>query len=134
MRKYVLMRPIHILLDLALMTAHAQNLAVQVDGKPVGAKGTLNLIPGNGIMHVCVENPNQQRVDCTSSFNTAVIATHDTVHANENYCYSANGTVQYTCRLPNRALTYYRAGMGIARHSVESSGSRVTHFTTPFSV
>ena len=111
MRKYVLMRPIHILLDLALMTAHAQNLAVQVDGKPVGAKGTLNLIPGNGIMHVCVENPNQQRVDCTSSFNTGVIATHDTVHANANYCFSANGTIQYTCRLSNRALTYYRAGM-----------------------
>ena len=42
-----------------------------------------------------------------------MIATHDTVHWNENYCLSANGTTQYTCRLPNRALTSYRAGMTV---------------------
>ncbi len=111
MRKYVLMRPTHILLSLAAMAAHAQNLAVQVDGKPVGAKSTLNLIPGNGIMHVCVDNRSQQRIDCTPSFNTAVIPTHDTIHANENYCLSTNGTTQYTCRLPNSALKAYRPGM-----------------------
>jgi hypothetical protein len=31
-------------------------------------------------------------------------------------------------------LTADNPGDGIARHSVESSGSRVTHSTTPFSV
>ena len=93
------------------MTAHAQNLTVQVNGTPVGAKTTLNLIPGNGIVHSCADNPGQHRVDCTPSVNTALIPTHDSVHANENYCLSANGTNTYTCRMPNSALTSYRAGM-----------------------
>jgi hypothetical protein len=96
---------------LAIMTAHAQNLTVQVNGTPVGAKTTLNLIPGNGIVHACADNPGQHRVDCTPSVNTALIPTHDSVHANENYCLSANGTNTYTCRMPNSALTSYRAGM-----------------------
>src|SRR5580693_7362420 len=94
-----------------LAAARSQNLNVQVDGKPVGAKSTLNLIPGNGIMHACVDNRIQQRVDCTPSFNTAVIPTYDTIHANVNYCASENGTPQYTCRMPSSALTAYRAGM-----------------------
>jgi hypothetical protein len=105
------MRPKHILLSLAMIAAHAQNLNVLVNGQPVGARNTLNLIPGNGVMHACADNPGQQRVDCTPSFNTALIPTHDTLHANENYCASTNGTFLYTCRLPNKALTSYSAGM-----------------------
>lgn len=104
------MRLKYVLPGLLAILANAQNLTVQLDGKPVGAESTLNLIPGNGIMHACVHIPGK-RVDCTPSFNTAVIATHDTVHANENYCYSANGTTAYTCSLPNKPLTAYRAGM-----------------------
>lgn len=77
----------------------------------MGAENTLNLVPGNGILHVCVDNRSQQRVDCTPSFTTALIPTHETIHANENYCASSNGTSAYTCRLPNSALTSYRAGM-----------------------
>jgi len=111
MGKYVVMRPIHILLGLAVLAAHAQNLTVQVDGKPVGAAGTLNLIPGSGITQVCSDNRSQKRVDCTPSLNTAVAATHQTVHTNENYCLSSNGTPQYTCRLPYSALRSYQAGM-----------------------
>jgi hypothetical protein len=105
------MRLKHILLTLAVIAARAQNLNVQVNGQPAGARSTLNLIPGNGIMQACVDNPGQQRVDCTPSFNTALIPTHDTLHANENYCASSNGTLGYTCRLPNKALTSYSAGM-----------------------
>lgn len=105
------MRLKHILLTLAAVAARAQNLNVQVNGQPAGARSTLNLIPGNGIMHACVDNPGRQRVDCTPSFNTALIPTHDTLHANENYCASSNGTLGYTCRLPNKALTSYSAGM-----------------------
>jgi hypothetical protein len=100
-----------ILLSLAVIAARAQNLNVQVNGQPAGARNTLNLIPGNGIMHACVDNPGQHRVDCTPSLNTALIPTHDTVHANENYCVSSNGTFAYTCTLPNKALTTYSAGM-----------------------
>jgi hypothetical protein len=105
------MRLKYILLSLAVIAARAQNLNVQVNGQPVSARNTLNLIPGNGIMHACVDNQGQQRIDCTPSFNTALIPTHDTVHANENYCASTNGTIGYTCRLPNKALTSYGAGM-----------------------
>jgi hypothetical protein len=105
------MRLKHILLGLTVITAYAQGIKVQVDGKPAGIENSLNLIPGNGIMHACVDNPGQQRVDCTPSFNTALIATHDTVHTNENYCVSTNGTASYTCRMPNKALTAYSPGM-----------------------
>jgi hypothetical protein len=105
------MRLIHILLPLAVITAYAQGVKVQVDGKPVGVENNLNLIPGNGIMHSCVDNPGQKRVDCTPSLNTALIPTHDTVHGNENYCASANGSMAYTCRMPNKALTSYSPGM-----------------------
>jgi hypothetical protein len=101
----------YILLSFSLIAAHAQNVGVQVGGRPVGAESTLNLIPGNGILHVCVDNKTQHRVDCTPSFNTALIPTHETIHANENYCASTNGTIAYTCSLPNSALTSYRAGM-----------------------
>jgi hypothetical protein len=101
----------HILLPLTVIAAYGQALNVQVDGKPVGVENNLNLVPGNGIMHVCVDNPGKQRVDCTPSFNTALIPTHDAVHANENYCASTNGTFAYTCGLPNKALTAYSPGM-----------------------
>jgi hypothetical protein len=101
----------HILLGLTAIAAFGQGLKMQVDGKPVGVEQNLNLIPGNGIMHACVDNPGKQRVDCTPSFNTALIATHDAVHANENYCASTNGTFGYTCGFPNKALTAYSPGM-----------------------
>jgi hypothetical protein len=96
---------------LMILTAHAQNLTVQVNGNQAGAESTLNLMPGPGIVEVCVDNPGRKRVDCTPSFNTALIPTHDTVHSNENYCASFNGSVQYTCRLPYTALTAYRPGL-----------------------
>jgi len=99
------------LLCLCAVAANAQKLAVQVNGNPIGAESTLNLIPGGGMLQVCSDSQNQHRIDCTPSFNTAVIATHDTVHANENYCASTNGSIAYTCRLPNRPLTSYSAGM-----------------------
>jgi hypothetical protein len=105
------MRLKHFLLYLTVITAYAQSVTVQVDGKSVGIENNLNLKPGNGIMHVCVDNPSNQSVDCTPSFNTALIPTHDTVHANENYCVSTNGTSNYTCSMPNKALTAYSPGM-----------------------
>jgi len=107
------MRLKYILLSLWLIAAHAQNINVQVGGRTVGAESTLNLVPGNGIMHVCVDDKSQHRVDCSPSFNSAVVPTHETIHANENYCLSTTGTTGYTCRLPNSALTSYRAGMTV---------------------
>lgn len=110
-----------LLLCLGIAALHAQtttsaasaagSINVQVDGQPVGTERTLNLIPGNGIMHACVDNRAASRVDCKPSYNTALIATHDTVHSNENYCFSANGTVGYTCRMRYKTLSGYSAGM-----------------------
>jgi len=94
-----------------VMSASAQIVTVQVNGHLVGSEKALNLIPGTGIMHACVDNRSQSRLDCTPSFNTAMVPTHDTIHANENYCASTNGSIAYTCQLPNRALTAYSPGM-----------------------
>ena len=105
------MRLTCLLMGLFALTAAAQTLTIQVDGKTVGKEPTLNLVPGNGIVEICVDRQDQHRVDCTPSLNTTVAATHDTLHFNENYCSSTNGTTAYKCSLPNRALTSYRAGM-----------------------
>jgi len=105
------MRLINLFFVLSAVTAFGQEITVQVDGRPVGTEKVLNLMPGAGVLHACVDKPAEHRVDCAPSFNTAVIATHDTIHANENYCLSTNGTSNYTCKLPNRPLTNYSAGM-----------------------
>ena len=110
-----------VLLCLPIALASAQNpppaenknggLTVQVGGATVGTRGTLNLVSGNGIFEACADNSAGNRIDCTPSFNFAVVPNHDMIHGNENYCYSSNGTTAYTCQLPFRALNGYRAGM-----------------------
>jgi len=100
-------------LFLSVTCAHGQ-ITIQVGGQPVGNTSTLNFTnaaatPGSGIVQSCGQGAG--RVDCSSSYNTALIATHDTVHQNENFCDSANGTTAYTCRLPFKTLTQYLAGM-----------------------
>ena len=45
-----------------------------------------------------------------SAFNPALIPTHDTVHADENYQASSNGTTAMTTVSPDKALTTYTAG------------------------
>jgi hypothetical protein len=39
-----------------------------------------------------------------------LIPTHDTIHANEIYCASSNGTTGYTCSMPDKALVVYSVG------------------------
>ncbi|HMD47786.1 MAG TPA: hypothetical protein VKG79_01755, partial [Bryobacteraceae bacterium] len=51
------------------------------------------------------------RITCAPSYNSALVATHDSVHNNENYCFSTNGTTQYTCKLPYKVITAYQTGM-----------------------
>lgn len=92
-------------------TAPGSTVSIQVDGHPVGAEGTLNLKPGNGILHSCTDDHAKNRIDCAPSYNSALIATHDTVHANENYCFSSNGTTGYTCRMRYKTITAYSTGM-----------------------
>ncbi len=94
---------------LSIALAQAQNMTIQVEGRTVGAESKLNFKAGNGIMQACADT--EGRVDCTPSFNSSLISTHDTVHANENYCFSNNGTSAYSCRLRYKSITGYSAGM-----------------------
>lgn len=102
----------------AVRTALATVLAgttigVEVGGVTQGTQPSINFIAGSGIVQSCVNNNAQARVDCTPSFNTALIPTHDAIHANENYCASSNGTTGYTCSMPNKALLAYSAGQAL---------------------
>lgn len=85
-------------------------LAIALNGTTQGTQPTLNFISGTGIIQSCVNNTGASRVDCTPSYNSALIPTHDTIHANENYCASSNGTTAYTCSMPDKALTAYSTG------------------------
>ena len=85
-------------------------LNIALNGTTQGTQATLNFISGSGIVQSCTNNVGASRVDCTPSFNTALIPTHDTIHANESYCVSSNGTTSYTCVMPSKALPAYTPG------------------------
>ena len=90
----------------------AQNVSVQLGGSPVGSRAALNFNPGTGILQACSDDgPARNRITCTPSVNAAVVSTHDTVHSNENYCFSSNGTPAYTCQMPFKQLLSYQTGM-----------------------
>jgi hypothetical protein len=99
------------LLLLILPSASAQVTTIDVNGNPIGSRPVLNFYSGPGIVQSCSDNPDKKRVDCSSAFNSALIATHDAVHSNENFCDSSNGSTLYTCRLPPKVLTQYTLGM-----------------------
>jgi hypothetical protein len=90
--------------------AGISGLSIDLNGTAVATQASLNFISGTGIVQVCANNASASRVDCTPSFNSAVIPTHDTIHANESYCASSNGTTGYTCSMPDKALVSYSAG------------------------
>ncbi|MGA2215800.1 MAG: hypothetical protein ABSH31_21185 [Bryobacteraceae bacterium] len=90
--------------------AGISGLTIDLNGTAQGTQPALNFISGTGIVQICVNNVAASRVDCTPSFNTALIPTHDTIHANESYCASTNGTTGYTCSMPDKALPSYSAG------------------------
>ena len=85
-------------------------LSIALNGTTQGTQATLNFISGTGIVQSCTNNSGASRVDCTPSFNTALIPSHDTIHANEIYCASSNGTTSYTCAMPSKALPVYTLG------------------------
>jgi hypothetical protein len=106
------MKSLFVSLFISIAVVNAQNVTVEVGGKPVGARGALNLEPGNGILETCRdEGAASNRITCAPAYNSALISTHDSVHDNENYCSSTNGTPQYTCKLPYKVITAYQTGM-----------------------
>jgi hypothetical protein len=85
-------------------------LTIDLNGTAQGTEAALNFVSGAGIIQSCVNNTGSARVDCTPTYNSAVIPTHDTIHANETYCLSSNGTTAYSCSMPDKALLSYSAG------------------------
>ena len=85
-------------------------VTVLLNGAPLSAGCVLNIKAGTGIIATPAANPAIGGTDLSFSYNTALIPTHDTIHANENFCDSTNGTVFYTCNLPNKALVALARG------------------------
>lgn len=90
--------------------AATATVGILVNGQPIGATPNINFAPGNGMLWVVSNDPKLSAVDIEPGYNTALIATHDTVHYNETFCDSTNGTTLYTCKLQNKALTFYQRG------------------------
>jgi len=99
-----------LLLGLSAATACAQNITVQVGGRPVGSGNTLNFESGTGIIQSCHPD-GAARITCTPSYDGAVIPNRDSVHGSQNYCLSATRSTSYACRMSNGTLQSYSAGM-----------------------
>ena len=99
-----------VLFCLSLAAAYAQNITVQVGGKPVGSASTLNFESGSGIIQSCHPDTGA-RITCTPSSDLAVIANRDAIHGAENFCSSATHNTDYVCRISNGTLASYRVGM-----------------------
>jgi hypothetical protein len=86
------------------------SVGILVNGFPIAAEPNINFASGNGIIEGASDNPANHRVDITPNANSAWSVTHDQLHANDNFCDSVNGTRQYTCKLPSKALFAYKRG------------------------
>lgn len=91
-------------------TACAGGVTILLAGKPLSAGCVLNILPGNGIIATPSADPAIGGTDLSFSYNSALIPTLDTEHANPNYCKSTNGTPAYTCKLPVKQLVEYTEG------------------------
>jgi hypothetical protein len=97
---------------LSLAAASAQNINVQVGGKPVGSGTTLNFESGTGIIQACHPDPlGSTRITCTPSYDLAVIATREGIHGSQNFCSSATHSTSYGCRISSGTVANYSVGM-----------------------
>jgi hypothetical protein len=85
-------------------------VTILLNGVPLSSGCVLNLTAGFGVIVTAAANTGIGGTDLSFSYNSALIPTHDTIHANENYCESTNGTTGYTCQLPDKTLTVYSRG------------------------
>jgi hypothetical protein len=108
------MKSLSVLICFSFGWVGAQTVTVDVGGMRVGTRGALNLESGAGVVETCRdEGTANDRITCQPSYNTAVIATHDTVHSNENYCFSSSGSTLYTCTLRYKTIAGYQTGMAL---------------------
>jgi hypothetical protein len=92
------------------VAAGAQNIAVQVGGKPVGSAAVLNFESGNGIIQSCHPDGGG-RVTCTPSYDSAIIPHRDSVHGTQNYCTSTTRSTAYACPISSGTIAAYSTGM-----------------------
>jgi hypothetical protein len=86
-------------------------LTVQTNGTSTGTASTiLNVKAGSGTIASCTYDSGNSSNDCSFSYNTTLIPTHDQIHYNENYQTSTNGTTAMTTSSPNKVLSMYQAG------------------------
>lgn len=80
----------------------AGKLTILVDGAPQGAEPIINFTGGNGILWHFIDDPANQKIDVTASFNSALVMTLDQHHGanGSNFCSSKNGSRSYSCSLP----------------------------------
>lgn len=104
------MRFLALSLYLSAAVACAQNITVQVGGKPVGTANTLNFESGTGIIQTCHPD-GAARITCTPSYDAAVIPHRDAIHGTLNYCVSATKSTAYACRFSNGNIMSYNVGM-----------------------
>ncbi len=97
-------------LCLSLAAASAQNITVQVGGRPVGSGNTLNFESGTGIIQTCHPDGGA-RITCTPSYDSAIVPNRDAIHGTQNYCLSATGNTSYDCRISSGTLAAYSVGM-----------------------
>lgn len=87
---------------------------VLLNGKLIGSTPILNFEPNSsapsGVLGSCAPNPTLGSIDCGFNINSVLTATLDQVHANQLFCDSTNGTTQYTCTMPSKALLAYARG------------------------
>jgi hypothetical protein len=100
-------------LFLSLAAACAQNINVQVGGKPIGSAATLNFESGNGIIQSCHPDGGA-RITCAPASDSAVVAHRGEIHGTHNYCSSATGSASYACSISSTAVTAYGIGMTFA--------------------
>lgn len=80
----------------------------QANGGSTVVSSTLNVVAGSGML-IALANVGGVAT-LTPSYNSAVLSTHDTIHNNETYQASSNGTTSMTTVSPNKALLAYAAG------------------------
>ena len=95
---------------ISVAVACAQNITVQVGGKPVGPANTLNFESGTGIIQTCNPDGNA-RVTCTPSFDYNIVPRRDSLHGTQSYCPSFTKSTSYACRMASGPLSAYTTGM-----------------------
>jgi hypothetical protein len=89
----------------------AQNITVQVGGRPVGSANVLNFDSADGIIQSCHPDGGGARITCTPAYDSNIVAHRDAIHGTQNFCSSATHSTSYACRISSSTLLAYATGL-----------------------